>query len=298
MNGDWPPEWEDPGEFPEGADQLDAEAEGRLSEVTAYLASLPDPVLPDAVEARISTALAAEAAARAGGDGQADVLRPARDAGGAAAPSDGARTLRPGPARARARRHSTVGAGHRAFRARPLVAAGSVIACLLLAGLGYGLSRGGPSGISPSASSAAGSAAQSKAAAAPEASAPVPTASPSSGNAAGLHFGVTASGTRYRAATLAAQARANVAAAAQLGVAKQQTPNSASNLSSAAGTPTAALRGCVAHLTGGRSPQLVDLATYQGKLAYIIVGSTKVWVVGLGCTAGNPELIASAPLGS
>ena len=38
----------------------------RLSEVAAFLASVPAPVLPGAVEARISAALAAEAAARAG----------------------------------------------------------------------------------------------------------------------------------------------------------------------------------------------------------------------------------------
>ena len=68
MSGHWPPEWEDPEEeFPEGAGQLDAEAEARLSEVAAYLASVPVPAMPDAVEARISAALAAEAATRAEG---------------------------------------------------------------------------------------------------------------------------------------------------------------------------------------------------------------------------------------
>src|ERR1700726_1469956 len=81
MSGQWPPEWEDQEEESSAAaDQLDTEAEARLSEVAAYLASVPVPVLPDAVETRINAALAAEAA--------------------------GSRALGPAPARARVRRHS------------------------------------------------------------------------------------------------------------------------------------------------------------------------------------------------
>jgi hypothetical protein len=49
-------------------------------------------------------------------------------------------------------------------------------------------------------------------------------------------------------------------------------------------------------LTGGVLPRLVDRATYQGEAAYIIAGSNRVWVVGLGCTAAKTELIASVPL--
>jgi hypothetical protein len=95
-------------------------------------------------------------------------------------------------------------------------------------------------------------------------------------------FGVIASGTKYQSATLVAQVRTELAASRG----KTTSP------------PGQALRGCVLRLTGGESPQLVDRATYQGEPAYIIVGATKVWVAGRGCTAGNPELIASAPLGS
>jgi hypothetical protein len=58
----------------------------------------------------------------------------------------------------------------------------------------------------------------------------------------------------------------------------------------------AGLRGCVLRLTDGTLPRLVDRATYQGKAAYIIAGPTRVWVVGLGCTAAKTELITSVPL--
>ena len=88
MSGHWPPEWEDQEEeFPEGANQLDAEAEAQLSEVAAYLASVPVPVMPDTVETRISAALAVEAATR----------------GGHAASTDASRTLDRKKARARVR---------------------------------------------------------------------------------------------------------------------------------------------------------------------------------------------------
>jgi hypothetical protein len=82
MSGDWPPEWDDPEEeFPSGAEQQDTTGsaemgDARLAEVTAYLASVPAPALPDAVAARISAALAAEATARAG-----DGVRAARARG-------------------------------------------------------------------------------------------------------------------------------------------------------------------------------------------------------------------------
>ena len=61
-------------------------------------------------------------------------------------------------------------------------------------------------------------------------------------------------------------------------------------------TSSAALRGCVLHLTGGVAPRLVDRATYQGEPAYVIASSTRVWVVGLGCTAAKTELVVSVAL--
>src|SRR5262249_4692250 len=65
---------------------------------------------------------------------------------------------------------------------------------------------------------------------------------------------------------------------------------------STAVVPSSTLRGCVLQLTNGKAPRLVDRATYQGEPAYVIASSSRVWVVGLGCTADKTELIASVPL--
>ena len=298
MSGQWPPGWEDPEEeSPEGTGQTDTEAEARLAEVAAYLASVPVPVMPDAVETRIDAALAAEAA--------------------------GSRAHGPAPARARVRRHSVRGhrdrvgrdrvgrdsggrdsIGRRSRRdlllRRPVAAVGSLVVCLLLAGLGFALSRGGP-GPSPAAAPAAGtsssvaaraSAAESSVAgssgagSSAAAAAPAPRASSREPlNAAGSasSFLVSASGTKYQRATLAGQARARSASSASAGAA-------------VGAAPSAALRGCVVHLTGGALPRLVDRATYQGEPAYVVVSATRVWVVGLGCTAAKTELIVSVAL--
>src|ERR1700677_1249674 len=96
MSGQWPPEWEDPDDgFPEETDQTDTEADARLSELAAYLASVPAPALPDAVEARISAALAAESATRSAETAHSRTLGSRRL---------GSRRLGPAPARARVRR--------------------------------------------------------------------------------------------------------------------------------------------------------------------------------------------------
>jgi hypothetical protein len=307
-----PPGWDDPEEFPAGAEEQDTEALAGLSEVAAFLASVPAPVLPDAVEARISAALAAEVIARSGGPAHSDAPAPAGTSApagaaspaGAAAPAGDTRTLGPAPARARVRRRRSDG-GRRGFRVRPKAAIWSVIGCLVLAGIGVGLSLGssptysGSSGLSAAGSSSA----QSAARAAPNASAPVPSASASSAPAAPaapssalsssaaapfagtVPFTVTASGTKYETATLAAQVRAKLRVSRPSGSAADQDS-----------TPAATLRGCVAHVTGGLPPRLVDRATYQGNPAYIIASSSRVWVVGLGCTAANSELITSVSL--
>jgi hypothetical protein len=296
MSGHWPPDWEDPeGEFPEEAD---AEAMARLSEVAAFLASVPAPSLPDAVEARISAALAAEAATRA------ERL----------APADGARNLGPAPARARVRRHRGGDGPRRHFRVRPQVVGGSLVTCLLLAVLGFALSHAGFSSSSSSSAAAAGSnnvAASSAAAAGssavagaerPAAASSAAAAAPRPANA-GSSFMVTASGTRYQQATLAGQVRSRLAAngvqepsGTTVPAAGATVPAASASATSVAAVPSPALRGCVLHLTGGVIPRLVDRATFQGEPAYVIASSSRVWVVGLGCTAAKPELVASVPL--
>src|SRR6185437_9930109 len=114
MSGQWPPEWDDPEEeFPQGADQPDAAAEARLSEVSAYLASVPAPAMPEAVEARISAPLAVEAVARA-------------DTPGTPGPGEpGSRTLGAPPPRARVRRGRRRGRRRRGSLLRPLLAVGA-----------------------------------------------------------------------------------------------------------------------------------------------------------------------------
>ncbi len=287
MSGHWPREWDDSEEeLPGEADQLDAEAEARLSEVAAFLASVPAPAMPDAVEARISAALAAEAATRA---------EPA-------APADDSRKLGPSPARARVRRDRSGGGPRRRFRVRPGMAAGSLVVALVLAGLGYGLSHA--SFTTSSSSAAAGSAAEPEAGTSrvagsgAEGPAAVPSAAvPGAEHAAtGAPFVVTVSGTRYQQATLAEQVRAKLADYGAHPTLGTPVPAASASAASATVTPDSALRGCVLHLTNGAPPRLVDRATYRGEPAYVIASSSRVWVVGLGCTAAEPELVASVPL--
>jgi hypothetical protein len=286
MSGYWP---SDSGDGDHADDVFpwedDRPAEGndpRLTEVAAYLASIPAPVLPDGVEARISAAIAAEAATRPAAP------TPTPAAAAHADETDPARTLKPARRQARIRRP-------RGSRRYALVA-GPLVAILLFVGLGYAISRGSSSSSSsalagaPAAASSASSSAAASSAQRPEAGAtaasshapggaPVETKPNAASPSVSSLFAVTESGTQYRQATLAAQVRAVLAA----------------NGSSSAGTaPTPRLLGCVLHFTA--SPRLVDRSVYQGTAAYVIASATRVWVVGLGCSAAKPELVVSAPL--
>jgi hypothetical protein len=329
MSEHWPPEWEDPEEeFPGEADQLDATVlasggEARLSEVAAFLASVPAPALPDAVEARISAALAAEAATRtdhatpaaasaasasaspAPAVGSASAASPVGRASTGPASADGSRKLGPSRVRPRVRRHSGSGRPRREFRVRPQLAAGSLIVCLVLAGLGYAISLGsGPqSSYSSSAGApAAGSGAEGASSAAAS-SAAGPALVPSAGavprpeTTAGPEaaFAVIMSGTKYTQATLAEQVRTRLGANGGQETFGQSAAGAGASPASGAG-PSQALQGCVLHLTNGAVPRLVDRAVYQGEPVYVIASSTHVWVVGLGCTAAKTELIESVPL--
>lgn len=329
MSGQWPPGWDDPDDVPGAADQQDAEAEAGLSEVAAYLASVPAPVMPGSVEARISAALAVESASRAGivpssgtveGDGTPEANKAVKSDAAV-----GLRVLGPVPARAaraRARARARVlerGAPGPRGRRDPRKVLGQFVlgplaVCLLIGIIALGLSRGGSSSSSSGASvagapvlvPAAGASASSAPAssAASSAAAPAATSAPSAGG-----FVVTKSGTRYQQATLARQAHAQVLAARARESLSTQAPSasassapaSASGASTSGGAvfdlvPGSVLRGCVLTVTGGVPPELVDRATYQGTPAYVIASASHVWVVGLGCTAARPQVIASEPL--
>jgi len=243
-----------------------ATANDQLAAVTTVLASAPEPAMPDAVERQIMAALSAEAAHST--TAQGTMPSPVGNGSGPRRPD---------------RRRS--GAGSRWLR--PAVLASAAAACLVLLGGAYGITRlAGGSSSSSAASAAAGSIAAGGAAAGSESSARAGAAAP------GTHtrqepanadqpaaFVVTSSGTRYEPPTLAAQVRAELAKPAKSGT-----------------QPSASLAACALHLTGQARPSLVDSATYQGKPAYVIAVANWAWVVGPGCTASNPELMASVGL--
>jgi len=272
MSGQWPPDWEDADDDDEAAaGQADAETIAHVSEVTAYLAALPQPVMPEALEARISAAIAAEAADRA---------KPGR-------------TLGPPPRRPKVRRD-------RRFR---IQAISSAAACLVLAGFAYLLTQLGGSSSSSSAALSEGTAAPAASALHQDqksprsgtgAGAPVPAhaepsaaSSPSASAFSSSRFSVVARGDVYQQSTLASQVRQQLANA----VLGDETGSAA-----AVSAPTAALAGCVSHFTGSAVPGLVDKATYDGKPVYVIAVSSRAWVVGRGCTATDPELITTVSL--
>jgi hypothetical protein len=255
MSGQWPPDWGDPDDDAAEAGRPDAEAESR--QVTAFLAALPDPVLPDAVEARIGAAIAAAAAERA--------------------ETGTGRTLGRPPRRAKVRRRKVRPPGKFAVRLLS-----SAAACVVVAGFGYLLTQLGGSPASSSAISepAAAPAASSdhRLTTGPAFGAAIPSAS------AAPSFVVRNRGDVYEKSTLARQVRQR----AQL--------SQLATLGTGTSEPTAALVGCVYHVTKDKVPSLVDEATYAGTPVYVIATSSRAWVVGRGCTATNPELITSVSL--
>ena len=259
-----------------------ASVNDQLAAVTTVLASAPEPAMPDAVESRIMAALATEAAlvteaspvteaAHSTAAKRDTALRPVGGDGGGSRRRPGGRSGRSGP-------------GNRWLR--PAVLASAAAACLVLFGGVYGITHlSSGSSSSSAASSAAGSAAAGSESS-PLAGAQAPgthTRLEPADSAPAAAFTVTASGTNYLPATLALQVRAQLA-----------RPAKTAALPAAA--PSAQLSACVLHLTGQMRPSLVDRATYQGKPAYVIAVTNWAWVVGTGCTASNPELIASVGL--
>jgi len=258
-----------------------ASVNDQLAAVTTVLASAPEPAIPDAVESRIMAALATEAA-------PVTEASPVTEA----APSTAAKrdtALRPvdgdGGGSRRRPRGGRSGPGNRWLR--PAVLASAAAACLVLFGGVYGITHlsSGSSSSSAASSAAGAAAAGSESSARAGAQAPgTHTRLEPADSVPAAAFTVTASGTNYLPATLAPQVRAQLARSAKTA------------LPAAEATPSAQLSACVLHLTGQRRPSLVDRATYQGKPAYVIAVTNRAWVVGTGCTASNPELIASVGL--
>jgi hypothetical protein len=103
---------------------------------------------------------------------------------------------------------------------------------------------------------------------------------------------VTRSGTDYRKSRLAAQV-ADVRGRA-LGQRRPGGPGAASE--SAPGILSTQLAGCVHRIGNGRTPLLIDQASYEGARATIIVfpgrpDTFDVWITGLRCSSGTSDVI-------
>jgi hypothetical protein len=277
-----------------------------LAAVSRVLASVPAPSMPDAVESRITAALAAEAANRQAASPAAAAA--ANAAGAAGSPADGPAD---GPAASeqRSRRLRLVHSGKSKSHARgfrPVMVVLSAAACLVLVGFGYLLSRTGSSSSSAPASAAAPAALPASG----SARGPVAAGSAAAGSGAQpsgvapsasaqrplqgqqvMPFLVARSSTNYTQAALGTQVRGELNRRSKPAGTGRQSSGSSGGL-----PPSPSLIGCVERVTGNVPPKLVDRATYEGKAAYVIAVSDYAWVVGPGCTASNTDLIASVAL--
>jgi hypothetical protein len=307
MTEQWPPDWDDP-------EPDDGHQDVELPELSAFLASVPSPALPTSFEARISAAIAAEAAARAAAVPES-AAEPAADPDQAPEPA---------PVRDGLGAHPVTGGHGRPRRRRPRMpsaqaASWVLVACLILGGFGFLVTRGGGSSSSSDAASSAST--QGPAAAPAAGSAPSeernssaqgdhPAADePSASAAAGSSgFLVYSTGTAYHRSTLASQVQgqlmsfgAETPAGGTSGTGTAPVPADSASASAAASSasgsePSSQLTGCVSTVTDGVTPTLVDKASYDGTPAYIIATPAEAWVVGLGCTADDTDLIARVAL--
>jgi hypothetical protein len=248
-------------------------ADNQLAELSALLAAVPAPVMPDTVAQRLDAALAAEVAHR--DEAERAVAHHSRD-----------RRRPPRMARRPTRQF---------VMTRVLVPAAAVV---VLAAGGYGLSLiGGQSSSSsatagsaaePAAASAVPSAAQANGLTAPSASGRV--AEPAIQNSA---LGLVPNATDFRPATL----RSQLEAALRVSAATSSTPH-----------PSEPLGACVRRLTSGVSPgtlKLIQSAYYQGRPAIVIIASSGsgylAWVVtpgwvAPGCSATSAGVLARTTL--
>lgn len=273
-----------------------------LAGVTTLLADMQAPPMPEYLSARIQTALAAEAASRAGAE-----------TAGAAAPR--APAAQPGVRSARHERRQAHGRRQpRAFRLSSPVALrtmAAAAAAVVLAGGGYEIAThaggSGQPGPAVSGPAAAGSAAK------PPVAGPFSAAGPQlQYEYAGHQYDIipVASGTDYAPATLSGQ----VSRELRRNPPESPRPAGGSALHSSAnaqGTgsaqafasmPVGRLQGCVSRLAVGQKVLLVDVARYQGRPATVIVtrasagGPEQVWVVGTGCSGTRSDLFTHVTL--
>ncbi|HEY6478588.1 MAG TPA: zf-HC2 domain-containing protein [Streptosporangiaceae bacterium] len=311
--------------------QADADA---LAGLPALLAAIQLPPMPDHLAARIDTALAAESARRTAGEPEPAPARLRADR-----PSGRRTALRSGLPRwvvtdERARRHA-----RRPRLARGILTALATVAILGGGGYALFATQGNGSGSTAAASGSSASRSDANSAAGSAGSAPAagssalnsPTfsnngvrpgalAAPDLGPVVHYRrdgrvdsFTPVRTSTNYVAADLSQQASAALARVRSPGAANpgpvrtagpgghspagQGTSGGTSGAFSAAAL--ARLPGCIARVTSGQSVLLVDLATFQGAPAIIIVtgppGSatgTQVWAVAAGCSSSGDRVLA------
>lgn len=253
----------------------------QLSAVSVLLAAVPSPAMPESVTARLSSALAEEAAARSG-----TATAPAQPTGRRAFNHDPERDR---GAPSRTRRGLTGPVAARAFAA-------AAAACVLAAG-GYTVMQLTTHGAAGPARPRAGGRAQ------------VPGYGPNHGNGpkGGLltpqptrgtsappgtvlpTFTVVRSSTDFRSAHLAAQIESALA---------QTGPGGTEHVSSTTEED------CVYRVTGGTRPTLVDEARYDGQPATVIAlapSATQLgqaWIVGPRCSADANDTLKHVQLSS
>ena len=240
----------------------------QLAEISALLAAVPAPVMPDAVAQRLESVLAAQVAQR---DSAEQTVHASADdrAYDRARP----RARRPQPRR---------GWDFRLVALRVLAPAAGVV---VLAAGGYGLSR---IGSSPTSSQAASSGVAS-AASSPQA---VPTSKSRVAPAMEVpaKFGVVTSGINYQPATLVPLLEHELLLHhGATGNARELTPSS--------------LRGCVLQVTRGVRPGtllLVEKAHFQGQPAIVIVAKSgqhdAAWVTASSCSASSGHVLDKTTL--
>jgi putative zinc finger protein len=276
-----------------------AETDAQLAGVTTILASSPVPPMPAGLAGRIEAALAAEAASRAAGEashaaaagaahGEAHSPPANGLAGVGRGDAGGGHARQQGPSRARPPRRSWL---------TPRVAAVAA-AVAVIAGGGYGVAQL----LSQSTNTGAGS----STAARPPAEHGLAGSGSGTGGAASRmapsattigNLRVVSTGTHYQQQQLASQAKEVLGRYGQ----QQPGPKNGGNshLPGSFGATFASLPACVQRVSGGHTPKLVDLASFGGQQAAVIMlpaaqHQVRVVVVGPGCSGAASDVLARA----
>ena len=254
-----------------GCDRCTA-LDDQLAGVSALLAAVPLPAVPDSVARRLDTVLAAEAArpeqVKIDEDERADAARPSHPATG--------RTRKP-------RR------GFQRLSLRVLAPAAAAAAVVLAAG-GYGLSLIAGSGGQVTASS--GSSAERAAA---------PSAASSHANGVKSPVVRGAAGTAPQAHRLTTGNFPLVAGtvdfSADRAILRQQVERELRTPSPTRAAVTSQLRGCVQKLTHGVGLVWVESGRFGGKPATLVVARTgpddTAWIAGPDCSATSRDVLAT-----